>query len=190
MRLLLKPLVALVVMATPLALAQDFRGIPWGSSRDYVKASETLTPSYQDAKELDYQAVVAGFDVGVVYAFVPGSGELAMAGYVFHVDHTDTNLYIDDYDKVKAILAAKYGPPSVDTVDWKSDLFKGDKSSYGLAVATGAASYVSVWYVGEERISLVLKGDNYQISLIAGYTSNEYYPKLKAAQAAESQSAF
>ncbi len=56
--------------------------------------------------------------------------------------NTNNNDYINDFEKIKSLLNKKY-ENTVDKLIWKDDLFKGDKSNYGLAVITERLQYVA-----------------------------------------------
>lgn len=170
--------------------AQGFRGNPWGSSTAYVKTHESFSLIKDEPYSLWFTGQVAGFDSAAWYEFIPGNDELAQAGYAFLQDHSNPNLYIDDYHKLQDILTSKYGTPDVDTIDWKDDLYKGDQANYGMGVAMGHMVFITKWTTTTEDIGLVLSGDNADVSLGMLYRSHRYYPELEAAQNSEDQSAF
>ncbi|MBA7542736.1 hypothetical protein ES705_35060 [subsurface metagenome] len=74
---------------------------------------------------------------------------------------------------MKEILTKKYGKPWSDRTTWDNDLFKNDRSQWGLAVSIGHLSYGALWDTSKTFITLVLNGDNYEITLLAAYDSRE-----------------
>jgi len=92
---------------------------------------------------------------------------------VFVGEHSNKNDYIRDYKNLKEILAKKYGKPWSDRTTWDNDLFKNDRSQWGLAVSIGHLSYGALWDTSKTYITLGLSGDNYEITLLAAYDSRE-----------------
>ena len=88
-------------------------------------------------------------------------------------DHTNKNFYINDYEELKEILTKKYGKPKKDEKIWDNELYKDDRSSWGLAVSVGHLAYGASWETSTTEIVLRLSGDNYKISLILAYDSKE-----------------
>ena len=48
--------------------------------------------------------------------------------------------------------------------------------SDGMAIATGQGSYFSEWEIPETDINVILKGDNYKMTLLVSYESKKYMP--------------
>ncbi len=165
-----------------LAAAQGFRGIPWGSTQDYVAAHETLSYVGAQGNIVMYQGSVGGLDAAAAYEFLPSRDVFVRGSYIFTETHVNENLYIDDYNSVKAILTDKYGTPVDDRTVWSNDLFKDDPSSYGMAVAVGHLKYVTRWETPTETITIILGGDNYEVTMGAVYLSKEYEADYNAAQ--------
>lgn len=88
-------------------------------------------------------------------------------------EHTNKDLYIEDYEGLKEILTKKYGKPVLDKVTWKNDLFKSAKQDWGTAISIGHLEYFSSWETSTTFINLGLDGDNYKIRLVLGYYSRE-----------------
>lgn len=180
---------AMILLAS-CAIAQGFRGNPWGSSPAYVKAHETFALISDEPGRLMFDGKIAGLDAAAWYEFIPNSHELADAGYSFLEKHSNPNLYIDDYHMVQGILTKKYGTPDVDTIHWNDDLYKGNSSNYGLGIAMGHMAMITKWSTGTDDIGLVLSGDNGNLNLGMVYSSKKLYPKLRAAKEAQSQKGF
>ena len=150
----------------------DFRNTNWGMSKGQVKATEDKKPDFEDDTTLGYEVKIEGSNFSCIYSFL--EDKLYNSGYFFTGKHTNKNLYIDDYEKLKETLTKKYGKPTKDIPGfWKNDLYKSDKRSWGMAVSVGHLVYGTSWETPTTKISLMLSGDNFKISMVVSYTSKE-----------------
>lgn len=108
----------------------DFRKTNWGMSKEQVKATEDKKPDFEDNTMLSYEVTISEKDFECAYLFL--EDKLYGSGYLFFGEHTNKNLYIDDYEELKEILTKEYGKPKIDKVTWKNDLFKNLESSNEL----------------------------------------------------------
>jgi DNA repair exonuclease SbcCD ATPase subunit len=108
----------------------DFRKTNWGMSKEQVKATEDKKPNFEDNTMLRYEVTISEKDFECAYLFL--EDKLYDSGYLFFGEHTNKNLYIDDYEELKEILTKEYGKPKIDKVTWKNDLFKNLESSNEL----------------------------------------------------------
>lgn len=108
----------------------DFRKTNWGMSKEQVKATEDKKPDFEDNTMLSYEVTISEKDFDCAYLFL--EDKLYGSGYLFSGEHTNKNLYIDDYEELKEILTKEYGKPKIDKVTWKNDLFKNLESSNEL----------------------------------------------------------
>jgi hypothetical protein len=97
--------------------------------------------------------------------------QLVAGRYIFLSEHSNKNLYINDYDDIKESLIKKYGQPNVDRPVWNNDLYKNDPSEWGMAISVGHLSYTAGWQLANTQIILHLGGDNYDITLGLDYHS-------------------
>lgn len=119
----------IMLAAFTLALAQDFRGMEWGASREQVKATETweLVEERQDG--LLYRGAVAGLNALAYFFILPEADQLAAARYVFVDDYSigyDSQYTLDDFENLAALLSQKYGSPS------NSRIFTSDPYQWAL----------------------------------------------------------
>jgi len=149
----------------------DFRKTNWGMSKEQVKATENKKPDFEEDNVLAYKVKINGDDYFCAYSFL--KDKLHNAGYAFAEKHTNRNLYIDDYKKLKELLIKQYGKPLTDRTTWDSDLYKDDISEWGFAVSLGHLSYGATWETSATYITLGLNGDNYKINLLLAYDSKE-----------------
>ncbi|MBA7515713.1 hypothetical protein ES705_07756 [subsurface metagenome] len=162
----------------------DFRKVNWGMSKEEVKATEDKEPDSEFDNSLVYYAKIDGDDYLCGYTFL--EDKLHNTGYVFIGEHSNKNDYIQDYKNLKEILTKKYGKPWSDRTTWDNDLFKDDRSQWGLAVSIGHLSYGNIWETSTTYITLWLDGDNYEISLGVAYDSvelKEWVKKIKEEKA-------
>jgi len=157
----------------------DFRNASWGMSMQQVMATEAGEPASKDGTSLVYLVTVASLSCGAVYTFV--DGKLAYGGYVFSVQHSNRNGYIDDYEKIKGLLSQKYGTPAMDRTVWLNDLYKDDKDDWGMAIAVGHLTYYTSWNLPHTTVLQALKGDNYEITHLIRYSSTELAEATEAA---------
>ena len=150
----------------------DFRKTNWGMSKEQVKATEDKKPDFENNIMLGYEVTINQNNFLCAYWFL--EDKLYQSAYSLNETHTNKNDYIDDYKNFKEILIKKYGKPKIDKVTWKNDLYKNDEQDWGLAVSIGHLIYGTWWETSTtEPIGLVLKGENYKISLTIGYYSKE-----------------
>jgi len=149
----------------------DFRKTNWGMSREQVKATEDKKPDLEDDTLIAYKVKIDAKDFVCAYNFL--EDKLYHSGYCFVGEHTNENLYINDYEELKETLTKKYGKPKTEKVIWKNDLYKNDKSEWGFAISLGDLVYVAQWETSTTIIGLYLSGDNYEIGLNLFYDSKE-----------------
>ncbi|MBA7586386.1 hypothetical protein ES708_28384 [subsurface metagenome] len=172
---ILLTVLCVLVISTLILFAEevkyDFRKTNWGMSKEEVKATEDKKPGSEIDNTIAYRVKIDGDEYICGYTFL--EDKLYNAGYVFTGKHSNRNLYIDDYKRLKEILIKKYGKPKDEIVFWSDDLFKNDRSQWGLAVSIGDLSYGAGWETPTTKIELMLWGDNYKISLVLAYDSRE-----------------
>jgi hypothetical protein len=157
-----------------------FRNTLWGMSKEQVKKAEASEFIKEDkvggeVKGLDiivYVTEVAGLDCTIGYYFADNM--LTRARYLITEEHTNKNLYIGDFEKIKGKLNQKYSSPKRDDAIWSNELYKDDHSEYGTAVGIGHLMYVAEWYPPETTIQMLLRGDNYKITLWVEYTGDDF----------------
>lgn len=113
--------------------------------------------------------IVAGRKARLFYQFA--SSHLREAFYAFEDAHTNRNLYIDDFEDLRELLALKYGEPLIDTAIWKRNLYRNDPDEWGRAVVIGDVTFRAEWETPRTRIILSLGGDNYEARHFLGYVS-------------------
>jgi len=153
----------------------DFRNVTWGMSKEEVKALEKSpfhdTDALPTGSFIRYLDTVAGVQVFAVYIFAGDT--LTRAKYMVRESHSNDNDFFLDYDALEKALSNKYGP-SEPKVNWKGDLFKDDRSKWGLAVSSGDLTVSQRWVTPRTNIFLYLTGDNYTVKLGVEYDSVEY----------------
>jgi hypothetical protein len=151
-----------------------FRKIQWGMSEREVRDSELGDPAVELDGVLVYETRIAGLSCQSVYVFV--QKRCIRSKYAFTERHSNDNAYIGDYEKVKALLLEKYGRPVTkfgnqsDQI-WLSDTYLDDPNDWGMAVSAGHLVYQCEWETPDTAIALVLRGDNFEITLAVEYSS-------------------
>ena len=178
------------LLAAVLISAQefDFRGTSWGMTAAQVLGSESNEPHELTTEELAYSVEVAELKAYAVYSFIDDT--LESAGYIFVEEHSNDNMYIKDYEKVKSILIRKYGEPSEDALRWSNDLYKDREDDYGFAISAGHLTMIATWHVDRTTIALALSGDNYEISHVVLYVSIAHSDLRERKKQQEEESAF
>ncbi|QDU44534.1 hypothetical protein Mal52_30170 [Symmachiella dynata] len=157
-------------------LENSFRQIRWGYSEREVRDSEASEPIHEHSGALFYEGRIADFPCRIIYVF---AREICVrAKYSILEEHSNENLYLDDYFKLKELLLKKYGRPVTSSGQhsdfvWLDSLFQDDESDWGRAVAAGHLALQSQWETEDTCIDLVLHGDNFEISLAVEYWSKE-----------------
>ena len=100
----------------------DFRKTNWGMNKEQVRATEDKKPDFEDNTILSYEVTISEKDFECAYLFLEDI--LYGSRYLFMGEHTNENLYIEDYEELKEILTKEYGKPKINKVTWKNDLFK------------------------------------------------------------------
>jgi len=139
--------------------SQDFKTFYWGDSSAKIKSMEKSKLILDGGdKLLTYESEISNLKPTLSYYFK--NNKLSSVLYTFTEEHSNKNLYIEDYEKTKALLTEKYGEPSKVKEEWRSDLFKGDKQYYGLAISKGDLELNAIWKLDRTYIVCRIFGDN------------------------------
>ncbi|MDO5978120.1 hypothetical protein [Flavivirga spongiicola] len=137
-----------------------FQNLNWGDTETKVKST---IPDLQETKT-GFSKTTLINHLGATLLFEINKNSLERISYMFKKQHSNENVYIDDFEKIKNLLTKKYGSPTVDELKWNNDIFKNDKSRYGLAVSSGHLEYISIWSLPDTNIILNLATDNSKIT--------------------------
>jgi len=146
-----------------------FRSIEWGKNPQVVKESEKLELLSEDDGLLMYETDISGLKLIVGYLFT--SDKLTTGRYLSNDNHSNKNDYITDYKLLKNLLEKKYGSPLEDEIVWKNDLYRDDYSEWGFAISLGHLYYYSKWSNNSSDITIILSGENYEITLLIEFKS-------------------
>jgi hypothetical protein len=156
----------------------DFRSVRWGMTEDEVKATENGTVTYSgkvngtSAWYIGYDTTLMGNDVILAYYF--GANGLYQARYIWKETHSNENLYISDYNDVKAQLTKKYGSPWYDKENWDTSSHKSYYSEKkGDALSYGYLTYETDYSTLRSYITMSMSADNYQVSFVIYYESKD-----------------
>lgn len=153
------------------AQSNDFRGFIWGSSIEKVQADEKVNLIYKlKNDELEYEDKLAGSDCNVIYIF-NDNNKLVSGNYFFTKKYSNPQLYIQDYNKFKELLAEKYGKPASEKETWSTHMPVTEKHNFGQAVADGNLSLNTVWTTERSQIKIALISSDKHPSLQIQYMS-------------------
>ena len=177
-----KLIISILCLLVSVALFSDpdFRKINWGMTKDQVKKIETAKFEQEDKGNLFYSTEVAGFKTALIYIFT--GNKLTRAGYIFTQEHSNYNLFIDDFKKIDTLLIKKYGTPAQQELNWKNDLYKDSPQDWGTAVAIGQLAFYTDWQGENTYIEHDLYGDNFNLTHKILYVSQklkDYEKKIK-----------
>lgn len=148
-----------------------FRNMEWGTSIEEVKSLETAELVNEGEGMLMYKATVGGLDTIIGYAFT--EDQLWKGMYLFQEEHSNNNLFLDDFEKIKNILEKKYGTPTSEGDIWRDYTYRDTPDKYGLAICVGDLEMYAEWEKEDVTIQLMLSGDNYKISHSVAYFNEE-----------------
>lgn len=151
----------------------DFRQVHWGVTKEEVKNIEKEKLSIELNDSLVYNTTINYKECVLIYTFF-NNGVLDSGGYMFDIEHTNKNDYIEDYKNIQRLLIQKYQQPQIDKINWKRDLFKSDLEKWGLAVSIGDLNFRSQWIIENTTITLTLRGDNFKTSLMLLYEDKNF----------------
>jgi len=161
---------------TPIVVENpDFRNVKWGMSLEEVISIEGEPDDSGDTGLLYLDVDVAGFNPSLLYEF-NDEGKLYTGCYFFNHPHTNKNDYIYEYNTLFKKLTSIYGDAIEDREVWKNDLFRDDPSEWGFAVSAGHLAKLARWETDTTRITLILTGDNFDISFALIYESLSVSP--------------
>jgi hypothetical protein len=100
------------------------------------------------------------------------------------------SLYLSDYDDFKDLLVKKYGAQTEEKVRWLNDLFKDDRSHWGMALSMGHLILLNRWEPPDTIISLLIVGDNLEVKCGILYESRALKPLADKAKETKELEAF
>jgi hypothetical protein len=149
----------------------DFRQTKWGMSKEEVIKSEKLDLIINQDNNLLFSTSIINKNCILFYSFK--DNKLESGGYLFQVEHTNLNDYIYDYIDIKKLLVQKYNKPTIDSVNWKNNLYQDSPQDWGVAISIGHLNIQSFWENSNTKIMIGLSGDNFKINLGLIYSSKD-----------------
>ncbi len=165
----------------------NFRNARWGMSKQQILRLEGYPDEQANTNGLDiiqYMQKILNMDCMIGYVFAENM--LVKAKYSFLAKHGDKNQYIQDYSKIRDILAEKYGKPLADSATWQNDRYKKEPNNWGEALSLGHLKFESTWQDSETQVHLRLHGNSDKTFLVVEYAGLDY---LGLAQKASEKSA-
>lgn len=160
--------------------AFTFRGYAWGTSLDEIKQKEITSDMVED---VDYgvsdgsliivDGQVSSYDANICFE-LDEENKLKGGQYIITEKHSDYTGYYNDFENLADLYSKKYGEPQKYDL-WKNDLYKDDKSDWGLAAACGHATFWRIWTADDgSEIIIGLTGDNFKTNTFVLYNMPGY----------------
>ena len=99
------------------------------------------------------------------------SKKLASTRSIHGQRYLNPNKYVAEFEKLKAQLTLKFGPPIKDETIWKSSNYKGEPEKLGIAYSVGDSSSETIWEDETTVVTLSMSGENYVVQLNIDYES-------------------
>ena len=146
-----------------------FQGVPWGCSIEQIKEKMGGDPNIVLDKSVVYQPIkISGLNSGAM--FIIKHKQFLRGRYIFIEEHSNDNLFLDDFNTIDKALKNKYGEPTRHEVFWRNDLYKDDYSHWGFAMSIGHLVWFSTWEIKDVKIIHMAAGDKYHISHFLEYS--------------------
>lgn len=140
----------------------DFRNCKWGMSKEEVKKYETDIDITEENEE-KIKAIVEVDNTDFLAEYYFNNDKLEQVTMLSMEEHSNENLFIDDYTNFQELISKKYGEPNQDKKIWSNDLYKDNSEDWGFAISLGDLAMISQWFTDTTEIGLTLSGDNYEI---------------------------
>ena len=164
-----------ILINLPLLLQAQFRQTTWAMDQEKIKSVETAELLSESDHSLKYKTSVGDWDAICTYYF--DGGVYYLAAYTLDVKHKDKNRYLDDYFRIKEILAEKYGDALYkNDYHWINDKHKDNRFFYGHAVSLGHLELRNEFNAPNMRVKPLLRGEQGNIYLEI-YYENPYFEK-------------
>lgn len=154
----------------------QFRSTKWGMSLDEVEAVEGLK-LYCDSNGacVSTEQKLLHFNVRIMFVF--NDDKLLGGGYGFYEEHTNENLYIEDFNKVMNILEDKYGEADEGGLIWNDDSGR-DIMTLGWNLSAGNCYYDYKYITDDVVIGHSITTDQYKVLHTLTYRDPNYEPDL------------
>jgi hypothetical protein len=147
---------------------EGYKGAKWGMNKEEVKKAFSDMIFKEDPDGTQYfLSEIANEKVMVGFLFV--NDKLYKALIMAQIATSNNSTYINAFNKFEELLTQKYGKPKQKIRNGSTNQFMDD----AMAISTGVGGYADTWMTPESTIMLMLKGDNYRLSLAIMYQSNE-----------------
>ncbi len=147
----------------------DFRKGFWGDSMADIKRKEDKPDEFDMDGIYMFKTYVAGLECACAYRFT--HDKLTSGKYIFLNNNSDN--CVDNYNKLVKLLTKKYGDPFSSDKKTTAPSYKQKICSEGELVEEGDMRFEAYWGTPFSTIAIILKGEEYQISLCIEYYSNE-----------------
>jgi len=149
---------------------QDFRNTKWGMSVEETKGTQEGDPTTSNDSNLTYaKQGYMGYTGDFEFHFK--HNQLVSGKYKHGEHHTVKNLYLGDYEKIKAQLIKDFGQAKSDEKVWNDEKspYKTTPTMWGHAIQEGTLEYWTKFESPTANIVLSMTGSNYVVSVVVEY---------------------
>jgi len=149
-----------------------YRGIPFGSNKEYVKEHLGEEFNYEDESTLGYESKILNIPVEAYFKF--NKGKFWRVEFDSKAIHYTAKYWFKDYEIVKNVITQKYGNPSKD-IKMYENVFLRNRPYYALE--NGFLTVYTVWDLENIRIVITMGTYNNKIHMNIYYDSKEFLDK-------------
>lgn len=137
-------LIFVLLGASGVLCAADFRNATWGMTAEQVKKTEELKPKRADATEILYETHLGAQPVNIRYIF-DRDGKLSNARYEFTQQYRESERYIFAYELLQNQLIRKYGAPAQEFMRCDDPFYADFPRRWGTGIVVGKLTKESGW---------------------------------------------
>lgn len=163
--------------STTTPLPEGYGKAKWGMTKAQV---QKLFPKIKQQKPglHCFTKTIANLPSNVCFQF-DSAGRLGQVIILVTKRHLNSQGYIEDYEKLRDLLRAKYGPEGVANEKWTNDMFKDNPNDWGTALVMGHLGLISAWRSEVTEVGIIASGGNMSVSLAIFYNSLKLMEKLE-----------
>lgn len=137
-----------------LRTSDNFRGIPWGSTKEQILAKDSSPRKETGDDYLVLSGQLSDINVDITYFF--WRGHFIKGTYATLDAYNDFAGYLEKYDYIKRVLIKKYGQPKIDLRNWNDVTYKNKPERWLMALGKGHVKYFAIWQKDNIVISIEL----------------------------------
>lgn len=168
----MKKAIALFLLLSVPAWAEEFRDATFGMSLQEVRATEEDADWVIPEKGvLAFDTELAGNDVSAGYILL--DDRFVRGVYFMSEVYQNKNDHLTDFEYLDQLLTKKYGKPKKTKTNWKDYRWKDSPAYYGHALQQGDFSISTEWKTKTTLITHSIYAEDYEIIHRIDYASLE-----------------